>query len=94
MPDVVWTVSAPSQRIRISSMSSLFTTMDLNHDHSVTEIEIYSDGILGILQNRFNYTDSVRPIEGAYLCLPQPLFREDVGQAACIQELKPFGIQL
>jgi protein AFG1 len=71
-----------------ATMDSLFTTMDLNHDHSITENEIYSDGILGILQNRFNHTGSVHPIEGAYLCLPQPLFREDAGQVACIQELK------
>jgi len=71
-----------------ATMDSLFTTMDLNHDKTVTENEIYSDGILGILQNRFNHTGSVHPIEGAYLCLPQPLFIEDAGQVACIQELK------
>lgn len=85
-----WTTlcSICSPGMHAATMNSLFTTMDLNQDHSVTENEIYSDGILSILQNRFNYTDSVHPIEGAYLCLPQPLFREDAGQVACIQELK------
>jgi len=86
--DWITLCSICSPGMHAATMNSLFTTMDLNHDDSVTENEIYSDGILGILMNRFNHAGSVHPLEGAYLCLPQPLFREDAGQVACIQELK------
>jgi len=70
-----------------ATMNSLFITMDLNKTNFVNKSEIYSDTILGILQTRFNYTSSVHPLEGAYMCLPSPPFQKDEAQTKCIKKL-------
>jgi len=70
-----------------ATMNSLFTTMDKNNDSYVSSKELFSDTILGILQRRFNHTSSVHPLEGAYMCLPNPPFEKSQAQDACIQLL-------
>ena len=70
-----------------ATMNSLFTTMDKDKDGVISHPEMFSDTILGILQKRFNYTKSVHPLEGAYMCLPQPPFEKSPAQEACIAQL-------
>ena len=74
-----------------ATLNSLFTTVDVNEEDVVTENVIYSDGLLNVLVNRFHHTDSVHPIEGAYLCLPHPQFCDGEGQVACIREFMALG---
>lgn len=71
-----------------ATMNSLFVTMDRDQKGIIRPSELFSDRILRILQTRFNTVKTVHPLEGAYICLPQPPFHADAAQEACIERLK------
>merc|ERR1719162_2439009 len=71
-----------------ATMNSLFVTMDRNQTGTIRPSEFFSDHILKILQTRFNTVKMIHPIDGQYICLPQPPFHADPAQEACIERLK------
>merc|ERR1719265_1010339 len=74
--------------MHLATMNSLFVTMDVNRDGKAQRAEIFEERMLAILQTRFNHFADVHPLEGAYMCLPNPPFERDDAQVACIRQLK------